>query len=303
MRELYSNQVNLLLEILPYALRDKRLALKGGTAINLFHRNFPRLSVDIDICYLPLEDRETSFNKLHEILREIKTSLEKDLGLMVASNNPLNGKKEVKLIVRSSDHEVKIEPNFTLRSSLFDPVELKLSEAAGKKFEKSVSIRCLSLADTYGGKICAALDRQHPRDLFDIKVLFENKGITEDIKDSFLYHLISHNRPINELIEPKLKNIENVFYKEFQDMTLEPIQFESLIQARKELIRRIHQVLSNRDKEFLFGFVRNEPDWSLVRNSKIANYPSVKWKLMNQEKMGKEKLLKYFLDLKKCLDN
>lgn len=302
MKESYRKQVDLLLEILPYTLRDKRVVLKGGTAINLFHRNFPRLSVDIDLCYLPLEDRETSFKNLHGILSEIKNSLEKDLKLNVTSSNPLNGKKEAKLVARHEDIEIKIEPNFTLRSSLFDPVDLKLSEAAEMEFEKRVSARCLSIADTYGGKICAALDRQHPRDLFDIKILFENEGITEDIKDSFIYHLISHNRPINELLVPNFKNIEEAFHREFHEMTVDTVELDVLIQARAELVERIHDSLTVRDREFLIGFVINEPDWSLVKKDKIQNHPSVKWKMMNQSKMNKQKREKYLEDLKKCLE-
>ncbi len=72
----YSKTVELLLEILPYALKDKRVALKGGTAINLFHRDFPRLSVDIDLCYLPLESRVETFKNIHSILACIKSELE-----------------------------------------------------------------------------------------------------------------------------------------------------------------------------------------------------------------------------------
>lgn len=94
----YKKTVDLLLEILPYALKDRRVALKGGTAINMFHRDFPRLSIDIDICYLPLEPRNETFKNLHTILKKIKQDLETELNLMVISNHPLDGKKEAKLI-------------------------------------------------------------------------------------------------------------------------------------------------------------------------------------------------------------
>ena len=69
------------------------MALKGGTSINLFHRNFPRLSVDLDLCYLPLEDRKTTFHTIHDILSQIKSVVEHDLGFQVTPNNPLNGQK------------------------------------------------------------------------------------------------------------------------------------------------------------------------------------------------------------------
>ena len=292
-QEKYKKTVNLLLEILPFALKDERVALKGGTAINLFHRDFPRLSVDIDLCYLPLEDRTTTFKNLHSILSQIKDDLENNLGLKVNVNNPLDGKREAKLVANQKDIEVKIEPNFILRSSLFSPEEIDLSQKASKEFEKSVQARCLNIADTYGGKICAALDRQHPRDLFDVKFLLENEGITTDVKDSFLFYLISHGRPINELLDPNFKDISKEYSNEFLDMAKVNVTLDEIVAVRENLVIEIKKSLTEKDKNFLVGFVSNEPDWSLVRDSKIKDYPSVLWKLHNQKNMTKVKHSEY----------
>jgi predicted nucleotidyltransferase component of viral defense system len=281
------------LEILPYALKDKRFALKGGTAINLFHRNFPRLSVDIDLCYLPLESRNETFKNIHGILEEIKKDLEEKLNLTVISNHPLNGKKEVKLIARIGSVEVKIEPNYTLRSSLFNDEMIELAPNAQKEFNKTVEVQCLNLADTFGGKICAALDRQHPRDLFDVKILLEKEGITTDVMDSFIFYLISHNRPINEILEPNFKNIENEYHNEFVNMAKVDVSLDELIKARERLIKEVKEKLTQQDKDFLISFVSNKPDWSKVRDNKLKDYPSVKWKLLNQEKMSDRKLEEY----------
>lgn len=297
----FSKTVELLLEILPYAMKDKRVALKGGTAINFFHRDFPRLSVDIDLCYLPLEPREETFNNLHEILKQIKTDLENDLKLDVISNHPLDGKKEAKLTARKDDIEVKIEPNYTLRSSLFNSVTIPLSPLAQEKFGVEVDVLCLSLPDTFGGKICAALDRQHPRDLFDVKNLFDNEGITVDVKDSFLFYLISHNRPINELLNPNFKDIENEYKNEFVSMAKVDVPLEELIEVRAQLVQVIKNALTENDKKFLISFVSNKPDWTLVRDDKIKNFPSVKWKLMNQNKMKEPKLSEYIESVKNVL--
>lgn len=285
--------MELLLEVLPYSLKDERVALKGGTAINLFHRNFPRFSVDIDLCYLPLEDRETTFQNLHGILRQLKLSLEKNLGLKVSESNPLDGKKEAKLVAVKGDVEIKIEPNFVLRSSLFPTDNIDLAANAVEEFKKSVTARCLNIADTYGGKICAALDRQHPRDLYDVKYLLENEGITTDVKDSFIFYLISHNRPINELLSPNFKDISREYTEEFVDMAKIEVSLEELLGNREKLVHQIKSSLGEKDKEFLLGFVSNSPDWRLVRDSKIKDYPSVKWKMMNQGKMDKKKIEEY----------
>lgn len=84
----------------------------------------------------------------------IKVSLENNLGLKVSASNPLDERKEAKIVASQKDIEVKIEPNYTLRSSLFPVVNLGLSNKASEEFEKSVQARCLSMADTFGGKIC-----------------------------------------------------------------------------------------------------------------------------------------------------
>ena len=298
----YTKTVELLLEILPYALKDKRVALKGGTAINLFHRNFDRLSVDIDLCYLPLESRDDTFKNIHEILEKLKFELEDKLKLAVLSNHPLNGQKEAKLIARKGDIEVKIEPNYTLRSSLFDPEVIALSPLAQEEFGVEIEVQCLGLADTYGGKICAALDRQHPRDLFDVKNLLENEGITNDVKDSFLFYLLSHNRPINELLDPNFKVIENEYNNEFLTMAKTDIPLEELLEVRSRLVEELKKKLTQDDKEFLISFVSNNADWSKARDAKIQYFPSVKWKKMNQENMNKEKLETYIENVTTVLE-
>lgn len=300
-KDQYRKTVDLLLDILPMALKDERVALKGGTAINLFHRDFPRLSVDIDLCYLPLEDRETTFKNIHRILSDLKKVLESNLNLKVTANGSFDGKKEIKLVAVKENVEVKIEPNFTLRSSLFPVVDIDLSPRAVTDFQKTVTARCLNLADTYGGKICAALDRQHPRDLFDIKFLIENEGITTDVKDSFLFYLISHNRPINELLNPNFKDINREYKDEFLEMAQIKVSLDELVKYRKILVEEINKSLTSNDKDFLISFVSNTPDWTLVRDNKIQNYPSVKWKLHNQQKMTTVKKKLYIETIKEVL--
>ena len=184
----YHGQVDLMLDALPTVLKDPRLALKGGTAINFFYLDMPRLSVDIDLCYLPLEDRDTSFKNIHNVLKDIKINLEK-LGHHVRSSKKLDGKSEVKLTVYNSQAEVKIEPNFTVRGTVFEPEVKTLKEPVIKAFDKEVTTLCLSYADLMGSKICAALDRQHPRDIFDVKYMLDRKKFSEKIRKSFVVYL------------------------------------------------------------------------------------------------------------------
>lgn len=288
MRKTYVDQVDLLLDVLPHAMKDKRFALKGGTAINLFYRDMPRLSVDIDLCYLPVEDRSTSFKNIHSILDTIKADLER-LGFQVKPSKPLNGKSEVKLFVGSRNAEIKVEPNFTLRGSVFEPKTMTTKAAVIKEFGKEVDANCLSLADLFGGKICAALDRQHPRDLFDIKYFLEKEGFTDEVRKSFIVYLISHSRPMNKIINPNLKDLSTVFTDEFHGMTTIEVTLDELIHARVDLINAVQANLTVHEKDFLLSLKDLNPKWNLLGLKGIDELPAVKWKLLNLKKMDEKK--------------
>jgi len=73
MKKTYRQQVSLLLSVLPEVAKERCFALHGGTAINLFIRNMPRLSVDIDLTYLPIENREPSLKNIAEALQRNKS--------------------------------------------------------------------------------------------------------------------------------------------------------------------------------------------------------------------------------------
>jgi len=138
-------------------------------------------------------------------------------------------------------------------------------------------------------KICAALDRQHPRDLFDVYYLLQNEGISEALKNTFIVYLLSHPRPIAELLEPRLKDIEALYEKEFVGMTMESVSLEILIQTRLDLIKKIHEKLSDDDRNFILSVKTGLPKWELFAYPQAQNLPAVKWKLHNLSKMSKEK--------------
>lgn len=99
--ENYKAQVNLLLQILPYVAKEEIFALKGGTAINLFVREMPRLSVDIDLTYIPVDSREIALQNIEEALNRIKTDIIKNLSDMRVHPVPLIGGTDVKLNCQS----------------------------------------------------------------------------------------------------------------------------------------------------------------------------------------------------------
>jgi hypothetical protein len=177
-----------------------------------------------------------------------------------------------------------------------------LCERAETLFEQSIAISTLSFADIYAGKICAALDRQHPRDLFDIKILLENEGLTDQIRQAFIVYLISHPRPMVELLDPNFIDISKTYESEFRGMTTEDISLKELIQTRATLVRLITETLSLNERRFILSVKQREPQWGLLGIEHIHELPAVKWKLINLEQMNSSKHQEAVKRLREHLD-
>lgn len=282
----YKQQVRLLLQVIPYVTQEACFALHGGTAINLFVRDMPRMSVDIDLTYIPLEDRQTSLAHIASALERIKASVEDNL-----PNTRVVHKQETgKLQIAARHAVIKLEVNLVGRGLLGASAMHPLCPKAQTMFEDFCETRLVPIGQLYGGKLCAALDRQHPRDLFDVKYLLEHEGITDEIKTGFLYGLISSDRPLNELLAPNLLDQQALFNKQFLGMNQEPFTYKAFEETRSELIETLHKRLSEQDKKFLLGIVTGELDWSIYD---FKDFPSVQWKLLNLGKLRKRNPDKY----------
>jgi len=294
----YKNQVELLLDVLPFIQDDSRFALKGGTAINLFHRNMPRLSVDIDLTYLPIESRDVFLKNLTQAMQNLSDRMTAK-GLQVETKR--SGQHIIKLLVSNHQATIKVEPNTVLRGSVFDPEIKELAEAAQAVFLQTQKVKTVSMADLYAGKICAALDRQHPRDLFDIQLLFENEGITTSIQQAFIVYLASSPRPMSELLSPHELDIKDIFHKEFIGMTEVSVDYEELCAVRKRLIKTIQESLLANEKDFLISIKSGEPQWDLMPIPKLSELPGIRWKVLNIKKMDKKSKLAALYKLKEIL--
>jgi predicted nucleotidyltransferase component of viral defense system len=283
----FFKQADLIVQIMPFVNAEACFALKGGTAINFFVRDFPRLSVDIDLVYLPLEDRPTTLRGIDAALQRISAKILRALpGVQVREQKHTKENFIIKLTVRAAGGaEVKIEPNTVLRGALHPTSDLNLTPKAVTMFGRSATMRVVSLPDLYGGKLCAALDRQHPRDLFDVHGLFQNEGITDDIRRAFVIFLASHDRPMSELLTPNRKDLKQVFADQFEGMTLDPLPLAALESAREQLIKQINTDLTTAEREFLLSMKRLEPKWDLLGLPGIERLPGPQWKLYNLRKM------------------
>lgn len=279
----YYRQVALLLRMLPIVAEQSVFALKGGTAINLFIRDFPRLSVDIDLAYLPLEPRDAALLNARAALRQIvaRANAQPMLNASLQDNKP----DELRVIVSSSDAVIKIEVSPVARGTLHEPTTLPVVAAAEDEFGYA-EIAVVSLPDLYGGKLCAALDRQHPRDLFDVYMLLRHEGITREIFTGFLTYALGHPRPLNELMAPRWKELTPTYQDEFVGMTNAAVTQAQLEQTRMEMLEALRAHFTKRDRDFLLSFKRGTPDWSLFDEPNAAQLPAVRWKLMNIDKLA-----------------
>ena len=164
-----------------------------------------------------------------------------------------------------------------------------MRERAEELFEVSATANTLAVADLYGGKLCAALDRQHPRDIFDVKILMENEGITDDIRTAFVLYLVSHDRPMSELLDPNLKDFRQVFERELAGMTDEEVEYDELVAVRQRLVETIKNTMTENEKEFLLSIKQGDPDWDLMPVAGIDRLPAIQWKLINIRSMKPEK--------------
>ena len=286
--EQYRRQVALLVQTIPLVAAETDFALKGGTAINLFVRDMPRLSVDIDLTYLPVAERAASLAAIDAGMRRIAASIREKLpGTQVTEVLNLRENIVTKLALRRANAQIKIEVTPVLRGSVFSPEIRAVSQAVEDAFGFA-QIQVVSFPDLYAGKIVAALDRQHPRDLFDVRDLLANEGVTEDLRRAFIVYLVSHDRPMSEVLAPRRKDISQEFLQGFEGMTVSPATLDDLVAAREALITTIVGDMPEEHRKFLLGFKRGSPDWTLLDIPGADALPAVRWKQLNLDKLSAE---------------
>lgn len=282
----YYQQVKLLVQVLPIIAQEAVFALKGGTAINLFVREFPRLSVDIDLAYLPLEPRQTALVNAQAALSRIAQNISSRFQFKATMQD--SKADELRVMVSSPMASIKIEVSPVARGTLHPPVTMPIQERVEDAFGYA-EIAVVSLPDLYGGKLCAALDRQHPRDLFDVAKLLNSEGINREIFVGFLTYVLSHPRPINEVLAPNWRPLDKTFSQEFSGMTFETVSLEELYAVQERMLTALQRHFTARDKDFLLSFKRGKPNWELFDQPQAAELPAIRWKLQNLNVLAKNK--------------
>jgi predicted nucleotidyltransferase component of viral defense system len=299
--EAYRKQAALLVKIVPLVAAEASLALKGGTAINLFLRDMPRLSVDIDLTYVPVADRAPSLKEIDAAMRRIAKEIERGVpGAKVSASAPKGEKGITKLTVRADGAQIKIEVTPVLRGCVYEPAVRSVSARVEEEFGFA-EMPVVSFADLYAGKIVAALDRQHPRDLFDVRDLLANEGIDDKLRRAFIVYLLSHDRPMAEVLAPRRLDISAEYKRGFEGMVDRPVTLDELLMAREDLIGEIVGKMPTHHRRFLISVKHGEPDWALLDLPGARDLPAVRWKLENLAKLSADNRARLLARLSEAL--
>ncbi len=279
--------MELLLDIAPGIFAEPLLGMKGGTAINLFLRDLPRLSVDIDLVYLNRDEpREQALKAIEETLLRVGERLRK---MPAISMTKPTGKEERTMFVRRQGVAVKVEINPVLRGTLHPPVNAKPTPATIREFRREVQIKMMDPDELYGGKLVAAMDRQHPRDLFDVMHLLDLGSITPRMRRAFVVYVACSKRLMGDVLTPNPKPLSSEFQSAFEGMTMEAVTLERLEAARARLFRELPAALDESERRFLLSLKACEPEWGLLGIPGVEMLPGIQWKLANLRKMRPEK--------------
>ena len=286
MDKAYVETVRLLLAATPDVFRAPCFALKGGTALNLFVQEMPRLSVDLDVVYVPHATERSA--ALEEIGGALAATQKQIAALGIASEiiSTKDG-DDVKLLIRRGQSQVKVEVNHVFRGTVLSVETRRLVKSARDLFTTELSAPVLAVPELYGSKLVAAMDRQHPRDFYDVLGMYQRFGLSADIVECFVCYLAGHNRPIHEVLFSRDSDMAPAFENEFAGMTIEPISLAELVTTRERLRHELPAALTNAQRRFLLSVANAEPEWSLMSCAHLSELPALRWKLQNLAKLKK----------------
>lgn len=258
--------------------------MKGGTALNLFIQDLPRLSVDIDVVFVDHTlNRNEALEAIAGDLVAAKSAIA-EVGYRATLPTTKTG-DDVKLLAEVDGAQVKVEVNFVFRGTLLPVVRTRLAQTAQDFFTTDLEVPMLDRSELYGSKLVAAMDRQHPRDMFDAMKMLQLLGWQPPFIDCFVAYLAGHSRPVHEVLFPRKLPLEPTFTNDFVGMTREPIELGELERTQQRLIDELPRALTKAHREFLLSLVRAEPRWELMPFKHLAELPAMQWKLLNLQKL------------------
>jgi hypothetical protein len=132
--------------------------------------------------------------------------------------------------------------------------------------------------------------------------LLANEGITDELRLAFLIYLISHKRPVSEILSANRKDITQEYQRGFAGMTEEAVPLDELLKARETLVAEVVGRMPDKHREFLIGFEAGQPDWSLLELEGAEALPAVKWRQQNLDSLTKDKRAALVKELQRVLE-
>lgn len=274
----------ILKEISKHPMLSKRLALKGGTAINHFFLAYPRLSVDLDFDFIiPVPKDE-----LEECAAEIEKALLKvfDFFKLQHTIKKLVGHVQYFLsydTLFGGTDRIKVEVNSLLRQSLQEPNLMK--PKAPFPFDFSTSVLCCE--EIYAAKCVALFDRTTPRDLFDIYFLnveLSNQYDLQKLKRFFYFFACISG---TSFFDFHLKKVQAISDKDIKDLLWPLLAKQNRVPA-SQMVKKSETLLkdlltpSAKQKRFFELFYEGKPDFNLLFEDgfaeKASQHPMVIWR-------------------------
>jgi predicted nucleotidyltransferase component of viral defense system len=292
MKKDYLDIVRLLVRVAPVIFAEPGFALKGGTAINLFVRDLPRLSVDLDLVFTDYRlGRTEALAAISKAVVNMAARVSQ-LGFQVHVPSLTIG-EEAKFFVRQGRTEVKIEINQVLRGTIYPAIPTRMVAAARDQLKADLRLPVLVSDELYAGKLVAALDRNHPRDWFDVMLLLRQEGLTPSIRRCFVAYLAAHNRPPHEVLFGPIKPLTDSFEREFLGMTQQAVSLDELEYVQRTVRTELPRQLDAAEQRFLISLVTNAPDWTLLDIAHLKDMPAIRWKLANLERLQRDNKTKF----------
>ena len=120
-------------------------------------------------------------------------------------------------------------------------------------------------------------------------IFIAHEGIDYALRSAFLIYILSHPRPIAELLAPTRRGADDKYARGFEGMTEEAVPLVALLEAREAIIATTIGKMPENHRAFLLGFKQGTPDWAALGMEEAAKLPAVQWKLHNLNKLTSEK--------------
>ncbi len=278
------DKVTLLMDVLPKVATESAFAVRGGTAINMFYQKMPRLSVNIDLTWLPVADRSSSLRNIDRALKRIVALIRENNSGIHAQYLKRKRTTFPRIIVNKGKTFVTIATSTVVRGTVLPSSSMMTFDSVTKYF-RSMQMNVVSFEDAYSGKICAALERKYPHDLFDVMMLYNNGGLTDDLFRVLMVYAACSSQPMHKVLSPSNHIQKGLYDPHFGGLAEKRTSLESLIETGKRLHSDIASRLSGKIATFLLTLHDAEPDFGLIGFPKAAELPAIRWKIFNLKKI------------------